>query len=130
MDIWAPVITRVVERDYPTPCVLDSVAGTSVVSKEFFERIGKEIKKANGSGMSVLGTDDLEFAIGPIRIVHPLEVVENFLFPVLPGNDFLRRRGIRLDFETGSVEVRSPSGERISCVCSKCIKRMAWRAGK
>ena len=123
-DSGAGDITRcaiVVEGDYPTPCVLDSAAGTSVVSKEFLERIGKVMKKApmrdllaaNGSGMSVLGTVDLEFTIGPIRIVHPLEVVENFLFPVLLGKDFLRRKGIRIDFETGLVEVRSPSRERI-----------------
>ena len=74
--------------------------GSQLVSKA-----SVHVVSAMGEPIPVLGRVTLPVQVGPIKVDHPLVVVQSLITPVILGIDFLQAHGLILDFTTTLVHV-------------------------
>ena len=94
--------------------VLDSGASVSLVwedavmqlpRSQLVNKASVHVVSATGEPIPVLGCVTLPFQVGPIKVDHPLVVVQSLITPVILGIDFLQAHGLILDFTTTLVHV-------------------------
>ena len=94
--------------------LVDSGAEISLISQKVFNNLKYpvplrrkrvQLQAANGSSLNVLGSVDLDFKLGGLKLTHSFTVVSNLNRNIILGRDFLVNHGVRLYYDLAKLRV-------------------------
>ena len=63
------------------------------------------LQSANGSSLNAIGTTEIEFKLGGLKLSHEFVVVSDLNRSTIIGRDFLVKHGVRLYFDLMKLRI-------------------------